>query len=247
MSYKIYQLGQHKLALGDCRDKELLKELIGEDKIDSIITDVPYGISYVENKKGFSKIACDIKIKNDNISNESDYERFMIDWIENIKPYLNDKNSMYIFNTDKMIFSLKKAMDKCDIKFSQLLVWVKNSAPIGRLDYLPQHEFIAYGWYKRHKFVKSKDKSIIFCPKSNKNSIHPTMKPPMLLRRLILNNTEVNDVIFDGFAGSGSLIIAAQHLKRKCIAIEIDEKYIEKIIQRYKKLTGVNALLIKNG
>lgn len=247
MSYKIYQLGQHKLAQGDCTDKELLKELIGNDKIDSIITDVPYGINYVKNKKGFSKISCNMKIKNDNISNESDYEKFMIGWIEPIKQYLNEKNSMYIFNTDKMIFSLKKAMDKCDIKFSQLLIWVKNSAPIGRLDYLPQHEFIVYGWYRKHKFVKSKDKSIIFCPKPNKNELHATMKPPMLLRRLILNNTRINDIVFDGFAGSGSLIIAAEHLKRKCIAIEIEEKHIETIIKRYKKLTGIDALLIKNG
>lgn len=247
MSYQIYKLGEHKLAHGDCRDKELLKELIGDEKIDSIITDVPYGISYIKNKKGFAKLSCNIEIENDNISNESDYEKFMIEWIECIKPYLNEKNSIYIFNTDKMIFALKNAMNKCNIKFSQLLIWVKNSAPIGRLDYLPQHEFIAYGWYKKHKFVKSKDKSVIFCPKPNKSKLHATMKPPMLLRRLILNNTKINDIIFDGFAGSGSLIISAEHLKRKCIAIEINEEHIQTIIKRYKKLTGIDAKLIKNG
>lgn len=247
MSYKIYQLGEHKLAHGSCTDPELLKELIGEVKIDSVITDVPYGISYVENKKGFAKLSCDIEIQNDNITNEDDYEKFMIDWIENIKPYLNDKNSIYIFNTDKMIFSLKKAMDKCNIKFSQLLIWIKNSAVIGRLDYLPQHELIAYGWYKRHKFMKSKDKSIIFCPKPNKSKLHSTMKPISLLRRLILNNTNINDIVFDGFAGSGSLIIASEHTGRKCYAIEIEEKHVDTIIKRYKKLTGIDAVLIKNG
>jgi len=244
MSYKIYKLGEHKLALGDCRDKNLLKDLIGEDKVDSIITDVPYGISYVENKQGFTKLSCDIEIQNDNISDEGEYENFMISWIENIKPYLNDKNSIYIFNTDKMIFALRKAMDKCSIKFSQLLIWVKNSAVIGRLDYLPQHELIAYGWFRKHKFVKSKDKSIIFCPKPQKSKLHSTMKPIALLRRLILNNTKVNDIVFDGFAGSGSLIISAEQLKRKCYAIEIEEKHVDTIIKRYKKLTGIDAVLI---
>ncbi len=247
MSYKIYQLGEHKLAMGDCRDEKLLKDLIGESKIDSIISDVPYGISYVENKKGFAKLSCDIEIQNDNISNEDDYEKFMIDWMENIKPYLNEKNSIYIFNTDKMIFSLKKAMDKCNIKFSQLLIWIKNSAVIGRLDYLPQHELMAYGWYKKHKFVKSKDKSIIFCPRPQKSKLHSTMKPISLLRRLILNNTNINDIVFDGFAGSGSLIIASEHTGRKCYAIEIEEKHVDTIIKRYKKLTGIDAVLIKNG
>ena len=101
-----------------------------------------------------------------------------------------------------MIFSLREALSEVDFKFSQLLIWVKNGGVIGRLDYLPQHELIAYGWYKKHEFLRSKGKSIFFVPKIRKNTIHPTMKPIPLLRELILNSTNIGDFVYDPFLGS---------------------------------------------
>lgn len=239
MSYKIYNLGNHRIAHGDCQDKELIKELMGDNKIDLVLSDPPYACNYVESKKGFAKLACDIDIENDDITDEDEYENFIFNSIETIKPYMNDKNSFYLFNTDKMIFPLRRAMERSGLKFSQLLVWVKNSAVIGRLDYLPQHELIAYGWYGRHKFYHSKDKSVLVCPKPRKSELHSTMKPPSLLRRLILNSTKTNDIVFDGFLGSGSTLIASTHLNRRCFGVEKDARHIETIIRRWEKLTGL--------
>ena len=48
---------------------------------------------------------------------------------------------------------------------------------LGRKDYNPQHELIAYGWYGSHRFERSTAKSVIFCPKPTKAKLHPTMKP----------------------------------------------------------------------
>ena len=127
---------------------------------------------------------------------------------------------MYIFNSDKMIFPLKQAMDQCGYKLSQLLVWVKTQAIVGRLDYLPQHELIAYGWLGKHRFRKSKDKSVLICPKPSKSKLHATMKPIALLRNLILNSTNTGDIVFDGFGGSGSTLIACEHVKRICFMVE---------------------------
>jgi DNA modification methylase len=85
------------------------------------------------------------------------------------------------------------------MRFTQLLIWIKDSAIIGRLDYLPQHELIAYGWYKKHIFYGGKAKSILPFPRVRKNTIHPTMKPIPLLRELILNSTKRNDIVYDPF------------------------------------------------
>jgi len=106
------------------------------------------------------------------------------------------------------------------------------------MDYLPQHEFIAYGWFGTHEFHKSKDKSILFYPKPNKSKLHPTMKPVGLLRRLILNSTKVGDAVYDPFGGSGSTLIACEQTKRRCLTIEVDPKYCQTIIDRFNKLTG---------
>lgn len=237
-----FQLGAHRLACGNINDKNLLKKLLDEDKICSLILDPPYGVAYVESKSGFKqKLGCEKIIANDHEQTDKEYEDFNFSWLENIKPYLAKKNSVYIFNSDRMIFALRQAMLRAGYKFAQLLIWVKSHAVVGRLDYLPQHELIVYGWYGTHEFRRSKDKSVQFYPKPNKSKLHSTMKPVGLLRNLILNSTKVGDTVFDGFGGSGSTLIACEHAKRKCLMIELDEGHCSTIIARWEKLTGLKA------
>jgi len=240
----IFQLGVHRLACGDAKDPELIKRLVEQDRIKSVITDVPYSVDYIQSKKGFSKVKADKHIVNDEFMTEEKYAEFTKNWIAPLLPYLEDKNNFYIFNSDKMIFALRKGMIEAGLYFSQLLIWIKSHSVIGRKDYLPQHELIAYGWYGKHEFMKSKDKSVLFCPKPNKSPLHPTMKPLSLIRRLILNSTKINEVVYDSFGGSGTTLISAEQTKRKCLMIEIDADYCQTIIERWEKLTGKKAKLL---
>lgn len=238
----IIQLGNHRLLFDDARNIEKINELVGKDKINLILTDPPYGVDYVASKNGFKQnIAKPKDIANDQLQSEEKYIHFTSDWLSAIIPHLAKKNAIYIFNSDKMIFALKQAMKNVGVYFSQLLIWVKNNAVIGRLDYLPMHELIAYGWFGSHSFKKSKDKSILCCPKPNKSKNHPTSKPVSLLRRLILNSSSIGDIIYDGFGGSGSSLISAEMTNRKCLMVESDEEYCLSIIERFHKLTNTNT------
>jgi DNA modification methylase len=233
----VIELGEHRLLYGDARDEESIKRLIGNDKIRTVLTDIPYGIDYVNSKSSFNQnIAKPRAIENDQVQSESEYIEFNEKWLKIIIPFLEKKNSVYIFNSDKMLFALREAMLRSGLYFSQLLVWIKNSAVMGRLNYLPMHELIAVGWYGTHLFRKSQDKSVLFCPKPSKSKLHPTMKPVPLLRRMILNSSDVGDVIYDPFGGSGSTLIACEHTKRKCLMVEIDKEYCQTIIERYNRL-----------
>jgi len=73
------------------------------------------------------------------------------------------------------------------------------------------------------------------------------MKPIPLLRNLILNSSRVGDIIYDGFLGSGSCIIAAESVKRKCYGVELDPEYCQVIIDRFEKAYGVRAVKIEGG
>jgi DNA modification methylase len=64
------------------------------------------------------------------------------------------------------------------------------------------------------------------------------MKPVGLLRKLIPNSTKAGEWVYDPFLGSGSTMIACEHLGRRCIGIELDEGYCETIIKRWEKLTN---------
>lgn len=242
IKYKdIFIIGNHIVGFGDARDKEFVDRVIGKKKIKAVIVDPPYATQTVENKIGFSQIRVPRKILNDDIAIESKYTQFTKDFLTPILPHLTPKNSFYIFNGDPMIFALREGMRQTGVKFSQLLVWIKNNSVIGRKDYLLQHELVAYGWYGKHEFRKSKDKSVLWYPKPNKSPLHPTQKPVGLIRRFILNSTEIGDTVYDCFAGSGTLAVAAEQTKRSSILIELDREYCQTIIDRLEKLFNIKA------
>lgn len=237
----MFQLGDHRLASGSACNKTLVERLIGKDKVSLILCDPPYGINYVSSKQGFTAIKNHKHILNDQFQTDDQYKSFTISWLEAIRPFLSKKNSIYIFNSDKMLFALQDGMKAAGFTLAQLLIWVKNNVVMGRLNYLSQHELIVYGWYGTHKFMKSQDKNVLFYPKPHNSLLHPTMKPVGLLRRLILNSSRIEDYVYDSFLGSGSTLIACEQTKRKCLAIEIDSEYCQTIIARWEKLTGQKA------
>lgn len=237
----MFRLGNHLLLCADSRNKDMVARLIGKLKVKAVITDPPYGVAVTESKENFQPLSKNKPIMGDHLQSDQEYRTFTRDWIEAINPHLERKNCFYIFNSDKMVFALREGMMDAGLKFGQLLIWVKTHAVIGRMDYAPQHELIAYGWHGVHEFLKSKDKSVLICPKPNKSKMHPSTKPIDLIRRLVLNSTRIGDVVFDGFLGSGTTLLACEQTKRICIGIEMDIEYCKTTIDRFEKLTGLKA------
>ncbi|MFA6227427.1 MAG: site-specific DNA-methyltransferase [Candidatus Paceibacterota bacterium] len=248
-SIKIWKLGKHRLILGDATKKEDLDRLIEQQKVTLILTDPPYGVGYVEGKQDFLKtIHHDGKgkefsaIQGDGV--DADYYGFSVKWLEAVKPHLKNKNAFYIFNGDTKIRELFNALYDTKYTKSSILIWLKNHIVVGRKDYHPQHELIVYGWYGSHLYFGNRDKTALFYPKPNKSKLHPTMKPPALLRRLIYHSTKPGDVVLDPFGGSGSTLIACEQLGRVCFMVELEESYCTTIIERWEKLTGQKAELV---
>lgn len=148
---------------------------------------------------------------------------------------------------------------------------------MGRLDYDYRHEAILYTWTKTHHFygkvcnsvieddldvdkMKKDDlvrlvkdlmdktpSSVIRENKPLKNDLHPTMKPVSLVGKLMNNNSREGEIVLDLFGGSGTTLIAAEQLNRKCYMMELDPHYCDVIIARWEKLTGNKAERISNG
>ena len=117
----VWQLGDHRLAYGDCRDEKLLARLIGKGKIHLICADVPYGVGVVESKRNFQALSKDKIIQNDQLQSDVEYATFSKAWLDAVKPFLAKKNAAYIFNADKMIWPLHAGIIDAGFKFAQLL------------------------------------------------------------------------------------------------------------------------------
>jgi DNA modification methylase len=80
--------------------------------------------------------------------------------------------------------------------------------------------------------------------RTSKNELHPTMKPIELCNKAINDGSKKNNIIFDFFLGSGSTMVAAHQLKRKCYGMELDPKYCQVIIDRMQKLDSKLSIKI---
>lgn len=88
--------------------------------------------------------------------------------------------------------------------------------------------------------------SIIHCDKPSKNDVHPTMKPIKLLAPLIENSSQKGEIVADGFLGSGSTMVTAHQLKRRCYGLELDPKYCQVIVDRMRALDP-DIVIKRNG
>jgi DNA modification methylase len=88
-----------------------------------------------------------------------------------------------------------------------------------------------------NNMLSDKTKStIIHCDKPSRSDVHPTMKPILLLAPLIENSSREGELVCDAFLGSGSTMVAAHQLNRKCYGMELDPKYCQVIVDRMHKL-----------
>jgi DNA modification methylase len=99
------------------------------------------------------------------------------------------------------------------------------------------------------KILGVEKQSVIHCDKPTRSAEHPTMKPIKLCAELICNSSRIGELVYDGFCGSGSTMIAADQVDRKCYLIELDPKYCDATVKRYINQAGTDkgVYLIRDG
>lgn len=118
---------------------------------------------------------------------------------------------------------------------------------MGRADYHWQHEPILYGWVEGgpHRWYGDRRQTTVWQEGADtRRYVHPTQKPVALLDRMLLNSSAPGDVVLDPFLGSGSTLIAAERLGRRCLGIELEPRYVEAAIERWEQFTGAQAELL---
>lgn len=87
--------------------------------------------------------------------------------------------------------------------------------------------------------------TVIDEPKPQANDKHPTMKPVKLIGQLMQNSSRKGELVADFFGGSGTTLIAAEQLGRRCYMMEYDPAFVDVIIDRWQDLTGKEAVLLE--
>ena len=239
----IWQLGDHRLMCGDSTSIDAVDKLMDGHKADMVFTDPPYGVSYTggiqNSEKGMTTNNREM-IKNDDI-----------DLYEDVVIMANTFSNgvVFMFFADTVCYGLYRGLEGVGAEIVALLVWKKKGG-YGALgaSYKPNHEpcLIWKPKGKKLNFIgQSTENRVWEIDKDGVNKLHPTQKPVEIPERAIGNHKA--DIVLDFFGGSGSTLIACEKLNRKARLMELDEKYVDVIINRWQNFTGKEAVHIESG
>lgn len=235
----LWILGEHKLLCGDATKADDYKLLLGEELVDMTFTDPPYNVNYANTAKE-KMLGKNRPILNDNLG--EGFGSFLFDACDNI--LTRTKGAIYIAMSSSELDTLQAAFRAAGGKWSNFIIWAKNTFTLGRADYQRQYEPILYGWRDGadHYWCGARDQGDVWSiKKPAKNDLHPTMKPVELVERAVRNSSKTRDLVLDPFGGSGTTLIACEKTGRRARLIELDPKYVDVIVRRWEEYTGQKA------
>jgi len=229
----LFEIGPHRLLCGDSTKVEDVERLMGGAKADMVFTDPPYGVDYSGGIQ-FSANGDVKKNQREKLEND-DSEQIYAASIPIMASIT--KGPCYTWFAGSKAGTIYNTIKKFG-EIHALIIWVKNGG-YGALNanYKQKHEPCLYWKPKNGKlnFCGATTESTIWeINKDGRNEFHPTQKPVALAAKAISNH-EANSVA-DIFLGSGTTMVAAHQLNRKCYGMELSEKYCQVIVDRMQKL-----------
>jgi len=238
---QIWQLGEHRLLVGDSTDLEAVRALVADEPPNCVWTDPPYGVEYV----GKTKDA--LTIQNDGAGGIGELiEKSIAVVVEVCSP----GSPVYVAHPPGPEHSVfYRSLHTAGVTVRQTLVWIKNVMVLGRSDYHYKHEPIFYGFTPGgegrrgrggERWHGDNSQTTVFpFDKPSRSAEHPTMKPVALIDAMLKNSLPPGGIVFDPFGGSGSTLIAAHNRGCRAFLVELDPKYADVIIRRFQQHTGV--------
>ena len=225
----LIEIGEHRLLCGDSTDSDQVAKLMNGEKADMVFTDPPYGISVVQGNKvggdkGFGSVGGGKIVKSKTYS-----EIIGDDTTDTARDFYNTCISLGFENY--IIWGGNYFTDFLPPSMCWL-VWDKENTgnfadvELAWTSFDKAAKLYRWQW---NGMIRKGDKTI-----EGSSRVHPTQKPVGLFGE-IFNEFDFKSC-FDGFLGSGSTMVAAHQLKRKCYGMELDPKYCQVIIDRMKKL-----------
>jgi len=244
----LWLLGEHRLLCGDSTKSEDVERLMNGQRADLMLTDPPYNVALgigesPEEAKRRNRRVDGKVVANDSMS-DTDFRKFLVACFTAAFGIIKPGASFYIFHADSEGYNFRGAVKDCGQVVRQCLIWAKDILIMGRQDYQWQHEPCLYGWKEGAAhgwYGDRKQTTLLRFDRPKRSEEHPTMKPVTMFAYLMGNSTAPQGLSYDPFLGSGTTLIAAEQLGRKCYGMEISPAYCDVIVKRWETLTGKKA------
>ena len=258
----IWTLGEHRILCGNSLEEESYKILLGDEKAQAVITDPPYNVPIGGHVSGLGEVKHDEFVMASGEMSETEFTSFLTTVCKHTAAYSVDGSLHFHFMDWGHLYELMTAGRAAYTEMKNLCVWAKDNGGMGSL-YRSRHELVVLfkngtephinnvqlGKHGRYRTNVWNYRGVNALTKTGKEELamHPTVKPVAMIADAIRDISHRDGLVLDPFGGSGTTLIAAHKTGRKARLIEMDPKFVDVTIQRWEKLTGLEATLATTG
>lgn len=251
----IYLLGKHRLMCGDSTKIQDVEKLMDGELADCVVTDPPYNTGMTAAGQGETTLWKGNGKKtgstwlshmfNDSYT-DAEWADFLTAIFSNYYSFTKGEAAFYVFIDWRRVGDIRRHMESI-MKVSNVIVWDKMVHGLGS-DYKYTYELIVVGKKGnpqiQNRYEKEYQDVWHVQRKVGRNEDHATAKPIELCAKPIKHASKKDDIVLDLFLGSGSTLIAAEQLGRRCYGMEMNPNYCDVIIKRWENLTKEKAILL---
>ena len=226
----LWLVGEHRLVCGDSTKAEDVARLLGEARPVLMVTDPPYGVEYDADWRNHALRSDGSPIAGRAVGKVTNDDR--ADWREAWALFPGDV--AYVWHAMKTQHAVATSLIESGMDIRAEIVWAKSALVISQGHYHPQHESCFYAVRKgaTGRWAGDRKQTTLWqIDKPHKSETgHSTQKPLECMARPMRNHDAPE--VYDPFLGSGTTMVAAQNLSRKCYGLEISPAYCAVILQR---------------
>jgi DNA modification methylase len=253
----LWLLGDHRLYCGSALDATSYATLMEGNKAAAVFSDAPYNVKIDGHVSGNGKIKHREFAMAAGEMTEPEFTDFLATSLKLMCANTTQGALLYACMDWRHISEMHAAGRASGCDFLNLCVWVKGNGGLGSL-YRSRHELVfvfkngkeahlnnvQLGRFGRNRTnVWNYPGVNTFARRGSERPLefHPTVKPIAMVSDAILDSTKRRDIVLDAFAGSGTTLLAAERIGRRCFGIELDPLYVDTTIERWQRLTGRQA------
>lgn len=267
---EVWELGEHRLLVGSSTDETAVRLMMDKDMADIVYCDPPYniGLDYSKGLEKNEKYGGSYSGKDDS-KKAKDYTKFMNDSIVTALWFAKPDAHFFYWCDSTNIGLIQGLYTDNKIVSRRVCMWIKNNQnPTPKIAFNKVYEPCVYGTIgtphlnkgfqnanevlnqevgsgnQLHDEILEMIDLWIVKRDSTKEYLHPTQKPVSLNEKPFKRCSAPGQIVFSGFGGSGSDLIACEQLHRKWRGVEQDLIFATIIIDRWEKFTGKKAKLI---
>lgn len=249
----LWILGDHRLLCGDSTKPADVERLMGRERAILFATDPPYLVDY--DGKNHPQCWRDRPSKNKDWSESyhewdssaGDGRQFYLDFTRTaVEAAIAPNAAWYCWHASRRQALLESVWEELGAFVHQQIIWSKTRPVLTRSVYMWRHEPCFFGWLKGKKpsvYSSEMERTTVWdiANREVETDEHPTSKPVRIFAVPLQFHTKEGEIAYEPFSGSGSQIIAAERLGRRCFALELEPRYVDVAVARWEALTGKTA------